>query len=111
MRINSVKYKKLRYHGRKLAYAFSEDSFDIIVSNPPYIDKTSDMIGDNVREFEPSYALFADNSGLSYIKEIIVSSKMSLKNNGYLFIENGFDQSEKLDAFWTNTILKTLKFY
>ena len=89
--------------------AFSEDSFDIIVTNPPYIDKTSDMIGDNVREFEPSYALFADNSGLSYIKEIIVSSKMSLKNNGYLFIENGFDQSEEIRCFLDKHDFKDIK--
>ena len=76
--------------------AFSQDSFDIIVTNPPYIDKSSIKIEEAVKIFEPNVALYADESGLSFIKRIIISSKKSLKNNGYLFIENGYDQSQEI---------------
>ena len=89
--------------------AFSQDSFDIIVTNPPYIDKSSCKIEEAVKKFEPSHALYADECGLSYIKEIIISSKKSLKNNGYLFIENGYDQSKEIEDFLVKNDFKDIE--
>jgi len=69
---------------------------DIIVSNPPYIEHQSILIDDNVKNFEPNTALFSGEKGLSDIKKIIKSSQETLKENGYLFLENGYDQSDEV---------------
>ena len=71
-----------------------ENLADIIVSNPPYIEYESILVDDNVKNFEPNTALFAEEKGLSDIKKIIESSQETLKENGYLFLENGYDQSD-----------------
>ena len=89
--------------------AFSQDSFDIIVTNPPYIDESSNKIEKAVKKFEPGHALYADECGLSYIKRIITSSKKSLKNNGYLFIENGYDQSQEIKKFLVKNDFKDIE--
>ena len=92
-----------------LLTAFSQDSFDIIVTNPPYIDKSSDKLEETVRKYEPDDALYADDRGLSYIKKIIGSSKKSLKNNGYLLIENGYDQSQEIEKFLVENDFKDIE--
>ncbi len=66
---------------------------DIVVSNPPYIEFHSEYIDSNVFKYEPHNALFSEEKGLSDIKLIISQSKLALKKDGLLFIENGFDQS------------------
>ena len=76
--------------------AFNEDMADIIVSNPPYICPDSTEISKSVSDYEPSEALFSYDHGLFDIKKIISESRRVLKKNGLLFIENGFDQSEKV---------------
>jgi len=78
--------------------AFKKDTADIIVSNPPYIKRNCTEIDTNVSNYEPAEALFSPDEGLSDIKRIISESKKVLKKDGLLFIENGFDQSEKVVA-------------
>ena len=78
--------------------AFKKDTADIIVSNPPYIKKNCNEIDINVSNYEPAEALFSPDAGLSDIKRIISESKKVLKKDGLLFIENGFNQSEKVVA-------------
>ena len=74
---------------------------DIVVSNPPYIAFHSDYIDSNVFKYEPHNALFSEEKGLNDIKLLISQSKLALKKDGLLFIENGFDQS--------NEVIKILK--
>ena len=76
--------------------AFKKDTADIIVSNPPYIKHDCTNIDKSVSNYEPAEALFSPDEGLSDIKKIISESKKVLKKDGLLFIENGFDQSEKV---------------
>ena len=76
--------------------AFHDNTANIIVSNPPYIEIRSSEIDKSVKDFEPPDALFSKDQGLSDIKRIIYESKKVLRKNGLLFIENGFDQSEKV---------------
>ena len=66
---------------------------DIVVSNPPYIEFHSEYIDSNVFKYEPHNALFSEEKGLYDIKVLISQSRLALKNDGLLFIENGFDQS------------------
>jgi release factor glutamine methyltransferase len=76
--------------------AFKKDTADMIVSNPPYIKTNCTEIDKSVSDYEPAEALFSPDGGLSDIKRIISESKKVLRKDGLLFIENGFDQSEKV---------------
>lgn len=66
--------------------------FDIIVSNPPYIDEADKHLGEGDVRFEPKSALVAENKGLADIQLITEQSLNYLNLNGYLYIEHGFDQ-------------------
>ncbi len=74
------------------------DTFDVIVSNPPYI-KTSDMrtLQREVR-FEPSIALDGRKDGLYFYREITRRWKPCLRAGGSLLYEVGFDQAEAVCA-------------
>ena len=58
--------------------------FDLIVSNPPYIAETEAAdLPVNVRDFEPSAALFAGADGLAVIRRLIAESPRHLKPAGH----------------------------
>ena len=76
---------------------FSEinEKFNIIVSNPPYVDKdglTKDEL-DNLY-FEPDIALYSKDSGQSAIKHIIRNSHGYLRKNGVLLLEHAYNQKD-----------------
>jgi release factor glutamine methyltransferase len=73
----------------------AERNFDLILSNPPYINPTDPHLLETIR-FEPRSALVAKNKGLSDIKMIIQQAKSHLKQGGFLIIEHGFDQAEQV---------------
>ncbi|CRK85662.1 Release factor glutamine methyltransferase [Candidatus Providencia siddallii] len=66
--------------------------FDIIVSNPPYIEEDNIHLYKGDLRFEPLSALVAKNNGLSNIEYIIKISKQYLKNQGWLILEHGWKQ-------------------
>ena len=76
---------------------FSEinEKFNIIVSNPPYVDK--DKLTKNELEnlyFEPDIALYSRDSGQSAINHIIRNSKEYLRENGLLLLEHAYNQKD-----------------
>lgn len=68
-------------------------SFDIIVSNPPYI-RTSviEELMPEVKDHEPHLALDGSDDGLKFYRSIAVRAKEHLNKKGYLFFEIGYDQ-------------------
>ena len=73
------------------------DKFDIIVSNPPYIaynDKIT--MEDNVLNYDPHLALFAEEDGMYFYREIVENAKEYLEEDGLVFFEIGYDQREKI---------------
>ncbi|NLL00653.1 MAG: peptide chain release factor N(5)-glutamine methyltransferase [Clostridiales bacterium] len=70
-------------------------SYDIIVSNPPYI-KSADLktLMPEVKDHEPRQALDAGPDGLIFYKRIIDDIKRFLNPGGYVFFEIGYDQGE-----------------
>ncbi|HBY20314.1 MAG: protein-(glutamine-N5) methyltransferase, release factor-specific [Clostridiales bacterium GWE2_32_10] len=67
--------------------------FDIIVSNPPYIERGEiPKLSREVKDFEPRLALDGGNSGLDFYRKITKESGMYLKNNGKIFYEIGYNQ-------------------
>lgn len=77
--------------------SLSERSFDIIVSNPPYISKDEfPKLQTELRVFEPSIALTDNADGLSFFRIISEKAIRLLKNNGKLYFEIGKDQSDSV---------------
>ncbi len=73
------------------------EKFDIIVSNPPYIaynDKIT--MEDNVLNYDPHLALFAEEDGMYFYREIVENAKEYLEEDGQVFFEIGYDQREKI---------------
>ena len=73
--------------------ALNNKKFDLIVTNPPYIEYNDKHLHQGDVRFEPLSALIADDAGLADIKQIITQSRDYLHSNGYLLIEHGFEQS------------------
>lgn len=69
--------------------------FDVIVSNPPYIDVAErDLMDQRVLDYEPQTALFAADNGLAVYNQIVMQLKDHLNPDGHLFLEIGFKQGE-----------------
>ncbi|KPH60182.1 SAM-dependent methyltransferase [Pseudoalteromonas porphyrae] len=82
---------------------FSEvamQQFDLIVSNPPYIEQDDIHLNQGDVRFEPLSALVADDDGMADIKYIITQARDYLTTNGYLLIEHGYQQSTKVHSFF-----------
>jgi len=77
-------------------FSNSSVSFDMIISNPPYIpSETFKTLPPEVRYYEPRVALDGHENGMRFIKRIIEESKMYLKPGGWLLIEMDPNQTEK----------------
>ena len=69
------------------------NTFDVIVSNPPYIQKDDPHLLDGDLRFEPRSALTDDSDGLSCIREIVNHAQHYLKPGGLIALEHGYDQA------------------
>lgn len=79
--------------------AFQErPSFDLIVSNPPYIaDREWASLQREVREHEPRLALSSGSEGLNMIRRLILEAPAFLRVGGHLLIEIGYDQRDAVE--------------
>ena len=68
--------------------------FDLIVSNPPYIDQADEHLQQGDVRFEPLSALVAAEEGLSDIRHIITAAPGYLTDGGRLLFEHGYQQAE-----------------
>ena len=74
-----------------------DDKFDIIVSNPPYIDRKDEVtMQDNVLKYDPHLALFAEEEGMYFYRNIVEKASSYLNVNGVIFFEIGYDQKDKI---------------
>ena len=96
---NSVKHnlsQRAKFYKKSLRQAYDR-KFDLIVSNPPYINKKDiKNLEDDVKKFEPKLALDGGNDGLDVIKKVIYKSKSILKLKGMLALEIGNGQFKKV---------------
>lgn len=73
-----------------------EGKFNIIVSNPPYIEsKVIDELSKDV-QCEPKLALDGGEDGLDFYRKIVIEAPRFLKDKGHLIMEIGFDQKKKV---------------
>ncbi len=70
------------------------ESFDLIVSNPPYIAGDDPHLAQGDLRFEPQIALVAPSEGLGCIRLIIDSAPAHLAPEGSLLLEHAYDQAE-----------------
>lgn len=74
-----------------------EKKFDIIVSNPPYIESDEiPKLMPEVKDNEPILALDGGKTGLDFYKKIVDSAGNFLKSKGKLFFEIGYNQGESV---------------
>ncbi|MDC3157199.1 peptide chain release factor N(5)-glutamine methyltransferase [Candidatus Pelagibacter bacterium] len=96
---NALKYKltkRVKFLNKSFNNIFSK-KFDLIVSNPPYIDsKDIKNLSDDIKRHEPRIALDGGNDGLDLIKKVIYKSKDILKTKGMLALEIGNEQIKKV---------------
>jgi release factor glutamine methyltransferase len=78
------------------------EKFDVILANPPYIDRDDPKLEENVRKFEPHQALFADHQGLESLKTWSQKTIPHLKSKSLMGFEMGFDQSRDMKDYFEN---------
>lgn len=70
--------------------------FDLILSNPPYIDAGDPHLNMGDVRFEPQTALIAENNGLADIETIIKEANNHLADQGWLLLEQGWQQADSV---------------
>ena len=83
--------------------------YDIIISNPPYIKQDEiKNLSDGVKKYDPIIALNGGLNGLNAFKTIAKDAKNYLKPNGYICVEIGFDQKNKVKNIFEKENFKTV---
>ena len=108
-KINALKHEvdhKLRFEKKCFSKIFYK-KFDLIVSNPPYIDQRKiNKLDDDIKKFEPLIALNGGNDGLDVITKVIYKAKDILKIKGTLALEIGNEQLIKVSKILRNNNFK-----
>lgn len=105
LNINNVEFKESDI------FSNIEEKFDIIVSNPPYINKEDFEKLDNKLYYEPQNALYGGEDGLYFYKRIIKNAKNFLNKNGKIYLEIGYDQKDSISDLLEEYGYKQIKSY
>ena len=120
LNISKINANNLKIQSRLKLFKSNVDKFtlgkyDLIVSNPPYINKCKlKYLEKDVVKYEPKLALNGGIDGLSEIRKVIIKSSELIKKNGKFILEIGFDQKNKVvkilkkEGFYINNIQKDL---
>ena len=76
--------------------ALEVKEYDMILTNPPYIDADDSCLNDSEICFEPRCALVAENRGMEAIHKIAKQARKHLRSGGYLLIEHGSTQGKEV---------------
>jgi release factor glutamine methyltransferase len=80
-----------------LADVVRDGSYDLVVSNPPYIG-LNEQVQDVVKGYEPHMALFAGDDGLDVIRRMVPQAFEALRSGGWLVTEIGYSQAEAVKS-------------
>lgn len=102
----SVAGKNARTHGAwvrlvtsDLLGCFAKSSFDIIISNPPYVSEAEYAeLPEEVRRYEPRTALLGGEDGLWHIRKTAAAAGGALREGGFLLLEIGAGQAQSVEG-------------
>ena len=78
-----------------------DEEFDLIISNPPYIDtKAIDSLDDDVRKFDPIISLDGGITGLKSYEDISCQAINFMNKSSYICLELGFNQKETVESIF-----------
>jgi release factor glutamine methyltransferase len=90
-RANAARHQlesRIHFHETDLLTGLDPESFDFVVSNPPYVGESeADQVQLEVRKFEPQSAVFAGPTGLEVIRRLVPQAHAVLKPEGWLIVE------------------------
>ncbi len=103
-------YEKIKFIESDL-FSKIKEKYNVIVSNPPYIPiKEKDSLQYEVKNYDPSLALFAkDEDGIEYYKKIIADAHKYLLEDGFLCFEIGQNQGKLVTDLLKNNDYKNIK--
>lgn len=104
-RVDNIEFMQSSWYDTLVTH--TEQLFEVIVSNPPYIDE-SDLHLSRLQS-EPISALTAPNHGLADIEHIVRQAPTYLKADGLLAIEHGYDQGASVRQLFLNGGFKSVK--
>ena len=94
----------IRFLRGDLLAPVSSETFDIVVSNPPYVSIADrDSLAVEVRNYEPAQALFAGDDGLDVYRRLIPAAFHSLAPGGFIALEIGFGQAQPILALLSSS--------
>lgn len=89
--VNAARHElvsRIQFREADLLAGFPPESFDFVVSNPPYVGSSEeDQVQLEVRKFEPRNAVFAGPTGLEVIERLIPQAREALRPGGWLVFE------------------------
>jgi release factor glutamine methyltransferase len=90
---------RVRFFARDLLAPVADEQFDIVVSNPPYVPEGDRAaLSVEVRDYEPTQALFAGSDGLEVYRRLIPAAFGALVSGGFVVLEIGYGQQAAIDA-------------
>lgn len=92
-----------------LAAIGDHQTFDLIVSNPPYIASDDPHLALGDLRFEPPQALACGNDGLTLIRRLIDQAAGRLNPQGWLLIEHGYDQADSVRELMTRAGFESVR--
>ncbi|SFK12233.1 peptide chain release factor N(5)-glutamine methyltransferase [Methylophaga sulfidovorans] len=100
---NARKHKLNNVHFIQASWltACQENQFDMVISNPPYIEADDPHLQQGDVRFEPLSALISGPDGLDDIRLITKQAADCLRPNGWLLVEHGYDQSQAVQHLFS----------
>lgn len=99
---NNITSERFRVFQGDLFSPLSDEKYDFILSNPPYIDKNLNRVDNSVKENEPALALYGGNEGMEIIAKIINEAPKFLVKDGQLWVEHEPEQIETINNLAKN---------
>lgn len=88
-------------HGSWLA-PLADERFDLIASNPPYIENGDPHLVEGDLRFEPMSALASGDDGLDDLRTLVSAAPSRLVVGGWLLVEHGWEQGDAVRALFAN---------
>jgi len=106
-KVSNVEFSQSRWYD-SLA---ETNKFDLIASNPPYIDESDPHLEQGDLRFEPITALTAPNNGLADLEHIIGNAARFLNMDGWVIVEHGYNQAEAVEQLFKGNGFNNVRLY